>query len=142
MLKIIFWDFTEKRVTLKWFNLHKLCKNISKTTFSFLYSHITWFTVQRLCDAQNDIQKSRFLPNFVPKNGHFGPYFAVYRSNHKNNQKNGFLDPKNICVDGLNLNFKPVDFILSLFKKSIFWLAAILDFRYLSFRNIFERANK
>ena len=139
---MIFWDFTAKRVTLKWFKLHKLCKNISITTFSCLYRHITWFTVQRLCDAQNDIQKSQFLSNFDPKKGHFGPYFAVYRSNHKNTPKNGFLDPKNICVDGSHFNFKPVDFILSFLKKSIFWVAAILDFRYLSFRNIFERANK
>ena len=121
MLKIIFWDFTEKRVTLKWFNLHKLCKNISKTTFSCLYTHITWFTVECLCDAQSDLQKSRFWPNFDPKKGHFGPYFAFYGSNHTNNPKNGFLDPKNICVDGSHLNFKPVDFkYLIILKKSIF----------------------
>ena len=119
MLKIIFWDFTEKRVTLKWFNLHKLCKNISKTNFSCLYT----------CDAQRDLQKSRFWPNFDTKKGHFGPYFAFYGANRTNNPKNGFLDPKNICVDGLNLNFKPVDFILSLFKKIHILIGGHLGFQ-------------
>jgi hypothetical protein len=33
--------------------------------------------VQSLSDAQNDLQKSRFLPDFDPKKGHLGPYFWV-----------------------------------------------------------------
>ena len=115
---MIFWDFMAKHVTLKWFKLHKLCKNISITTFSWLYTHIFWFTVQSLCDAQSDIKKSKFWSNFDPKKGYFGPYFAVYRSNHKYNPKNGFLDPKNICVDGShfkinNILHKNVVFIFS-----------------------------
>ena len=33
LFKIIFLDFTAKRVTLKWFNLHKLCKITLKQLF-------------------------------------------------------------------------------------------------------------
>ena len=33
LVKIIFLDFTAKRVTLKWFNFHVLCKSILKQVF-------------------------------------------------------------------------------------------------------------
>ena len=53
---MIFWDFTAKRVTLKWFNLHTLCKNLSKTTF-LAYTAISLDLLWNICAMLKMISK-------------------------------------------------------------------------------------
>ena len=76
--------------------------------------------MQHLCDAQNDIQKIDFGPILTPKRVILAPILRFRGQITKITPEMDSLTQKNICVDGSHLNFKPVDFILSFLKKSIF----------------------
>ena len=88
---------------------HKNCPKRGHPDLKNMFLHRPYMGINYYCDFVILVKKRhnivfldfpprRIILNFDLKICHFGSHFELYRSNHKNNHRNGFLDPKNIIL--------------------------------------------